>query len=1037
MKKIFLIFVVFSLFVFAGCGGSSKKTNNTDSGETVTDEDGDTADEEPADDTEPAGDTTPDSGDSTDSGDSGDPADSGDSADDSDEPGPEIECQDSRSCVYVKNSTGKCIGISEEEYRCECENGFFWKAGEKACLSKNECSADNPDECLDSKTGLVWSKKSPKTLSTAKERATYCKSLNGESDAGWEVPTIEELRTLVSDCSKTATGGKCKVNDSCEGSSYACKTDNCSCEKTEGAVFSKLGDTTQLASQTCKDDNCWGIDFGSGNIKSIEKKAADLRCVKCANKGETWNGSMCALQVTPGRLCTNIDVCIDDLEDKVIPCPAPGEKFYGQDAQYAAAGFCTPRKFVLENVSEQETIVDLKTGLEWQRKFNKNEAYTWDEAMEYCDNLNFGGHSDWRLPAPHEFWTLPLDTMSQENILGYENLSSWTSQEDGSNYALEFNIGWMSIANTPKTYGTGEDESGINAVCVRGREELPEADFVTVEYEANGDQFVFDTTNELTWSFRKQAKIRLWSEALAYCENLTYAGYNDWRLPNLNEFQTIINYKKAYYPLIDFPDVSNDDLNRYESSYSAPSSSSVAYHGYDSDWIVAYRIDLYGGDVEWPYFGRLMPIFCVRSDRCKQGYFWNGTECRENKCKADSCSKVASSTGVCIPTDTAFECECENGFWNGSKCVNPCDTDPCVKAEINPDGDCTAISATVFDCGCHQTADGKTYCWNDGSYKETSTGATLGNICTGQTKCYDDDKEMTECPDKDDDFYGQDAQTAALGKCKAHSFKTETVSDAAVIVDNNTKLQWKAAVSEKLYSWNDAFAYCDKLEYAGYKDWRLPNPQELSTLVDLGNTDPMLDSTYFKEMRHLASNNLWSSKRYVSGNGEAWYLNIADGLIYPASTENVYHALCIRGKEIPNGFFKEEMKGEGESKAKVLVDTRSKLMWHPQFVSKKWKDALAYCENLKYAGFEDWRLPNRNELKSLVDYSAEDPSTAAPFESFLNKSVSSTTVPAYDVYNSGYNNIYSTVFENFSGDQRVSKTATAASLAVRCVRNAE
>jgi len=34
-----------------------------------------------------------------------------------------------------------------------------------------------------------------------------------------------------------------------------------------------------------------------------------------------------------------------------------------------------------------------------------------------------------------------------------------------------------------------------------------------------------------------------------------------------------------------------------------------------------------------------------------------------------------------------------------------------------------------------------------------------------------------------------------------------------------------------------------------------------------------------------------------------------------------------------------------------------------------WQDALAASENLNLAGHSDWRLPDINELRSLVDYS--------------------------------------------------------------------
>ena len=47
-----------------------------------------------------------------------------------------------------------------------------------------------------------------------------------------------------------------------------------------------------------------------------------------------------------------------------------------------------------------------------------------------------------------------------------------------------------------------------------------------------------------------------------------------------------------------------------------------------------------------------------------------------------------------------------------------------------------------------------------------------------------------------------------------------------------------------------------------------------------------------------------------------------------------------------------------------------------------WKQALAYAENLKLAGHDDWRLPNAKELQSIVDYTrapdAADKSALGP-----------------------------------------------------------
>ena len=88
MKKFFVIFALFAALIFVvSCGGGSKPVDTSDTGETVTDEDGDTGDDsEPADDSEPSSDTEPDDPENPDTTpDNGDTQpDSGDSQPDND-----------------------------------------------------------------------------------------------------------------------------------------------------------------------------------------------------------------------------------------------------------------------------------------------------------------------------------------------------------------------------------------------------------------------------------------------------------------------------------------------------------------------------------------------------------------------------------------------------------------------------------------------------------------------------------------------------------------------------------------------------------------------------------------------------------------------------------------------------------------------------------------------------------------------------------------------------------------------------------------
>jgi hypothetical protein len=74
-----------------------------------------------------------------------------------------------------------------------------------------------------------------------------------------------------------------------------------------------------------------------------------------------------------------------------------------------------------------------------------------------------------------------------------------------------------------------------------------------------------------------------------------------------------------------------------------------------------------------------------------------------------------------------------------------------------------------------------------------------------------------------------------------------------------------------------------------------------------------------------------------------------------------------------------------------------------------WQAALNYCEDLEYAGHDDWRLPNVRELQSIVVYGRYGPAIDPVFEAVSDWYWSSSTfgdVPskAWYVY-FGYGNV--------------------------------
>ncbi|MCD4736934.1 MAG: DUF1566 domain-containing protein, partial [Bacteroidales bacterium] len=85
----------------------------------------------------------------------------------------------------------------------------------------------------------------------------------------------------------------------------------------------------------------------------------------------------------------------------------------------------------------------------------------------------------------------------------------------------------------------------------------------------------------------------------------------------------------------------------------------------------------------------------------------------------------------------------------------------------------------------------------------------------------------------------------------------------------------------------------------------------------------------------------------------------------------------------------------------TVTDTATGLMWQKTTQNvMNWEAAITYCETLPLANYGDWRLPNRNELQSLVDYSKYNPCIDTTFFPGTVSSYywSSTT----SAYNSGY-----------------------------------
>ncbi len=108
---------------------------------------------------------------------------------------------------------------------------------------------------------------------------------------------------------------------------------------------------------------------------------------------------------------------------------------------------------------------------------------------------------------------------------------------------------------------------------------------------------------------------------------------------------------------------------------------------------------------------------------------------------------------------------------------------------------------------------------------------TWGAVSTGQTQCFDFEKQI-ECPtSRSNRFYYQDrSRIGTRSLTKADGGQT--------IKDDITRRLWSKHVKEDV-TWYEAKYYCDSLRLAG-KRWRLPTTAELRSLVNYGNLDPAI-----------------------------------------------------------------------------------------------------------------------------------------------------------------------------------------------------
>ncbi len=99
-------------------------------------------------------------------------------------------------------------------------------------------------------------------------------------------------------------------------------------------------------------------------------------------------------------------------------------------------------------------------------------------------------------------------------------------------------------------------------------------------------------------------------------------------------------------------------------------------------------------------------------------------------------------------------------------------------------------------------------------------------------------------------------------------------STGSNVYDNLTGLMWTKNADIKSTNGADAITYCNTLVYGGYSDWRLPNVNELLSLIDLSQRPAVPDGHPFSDVLPVP---YWSITPDASDSGKAWLVDFRYG----------------------------------------------------------------------------------------------------------------------------------------------------------------
>ncbi|MFW5443864.1 MAG: DUF1566 domain-containing protein [Methylococcaceae bacterium] len=134
-----------------------------------------------------------------------------------------------------------------------------------------------------------------------------------------------------------------------------------------------------------------------------------------------------------------------------------------------------------------------------------------------------------------------------------------------------------------------------------------------------------------------------------------------------------------------------------------------------------------------------------------------------------------------------------------------------------------------------------------------------------------------------------------------------TLHNNGTVTHNKTGLMWMRCElgqtwdgttcngSSQAYQWTAALQVAETYTFAGYSNWRLPNKNELDSIVEEACNAPAINTLVFPVILLSFSSYTWSSSPYADHSYDAWAVDFYDGFIEYRQKTNGNFVRLVRG----------------------------------------------------------------------------------------------------------------------------------------------